>query len=193
LAAFLVTALVGAGCRPDGTTSPAPSAYTPDATVAPAEEYVTLPRSVYEVKREPPGWLRTRRGDWLVFESPDKTALVGFIGIEYTKGGARRLWFQPDALGISGDVWDSHDYRDTEVGPDHLPANVERGTCKLGSRDASLTLTIVHLPVPAKFAVSTSWPDLPKQALVVRVLRDDAPPDARLEADAAADSIRRKR
>ena len=190
-AVALAAILLSAGCRSDKTTGPMSDG-----------GHVTLARGVYEVKVEPSGWSRTRSGDWLVIRSSDNTAVVGFLGIEYSKGGARMLWFKPEALGVSEDDWSARPpglpeigdlYGFAELGPDHLHAWIERGRGKLNSRSAALTLMTVSLPEPTEPHLSTAWPGIEKQALVVIAIADDAPPTRRLEAKAVADSIQRTR
>jgi hypothetical protein len=181
-AVALAAILLSAGCRSDKTTGPGSDG-----------DHVTLALGVYEVKVEPSGWSRTRSGDWLVFRSSDDTAVVGFRGINYSKGGARLLWFEPEALGISEEDWTENGVPPEVVGPDHLPASIERGRGKLGSRGAALTLMTVSLPEPTGPHLSTAWPGIEKQALVVMAISDDAPPKRRLGAKTVADSIRRVR
>jgi hypothetical protein len=189
--AVLAVSTVVAGCRPDAATGSSP----PDATAPPVEEHLTLSHGAYEVNREPTGWLRARKGEWIVFSSPDQTAVIGFLGATTNARPLFDGWghVAPELLGISGVVEERPSLQSLEMGPDHLLGSVRRGPCRLGSRSATLSVYVVLTPPSPPRAVATSWPGSDQRAFVALVLAEEALPEVRAAAAAAVDSIRRKR
>jgi hypothetical protein len=125
----------------------APTAAAPSAQ-ADAGEQLVIPNSTVALTR-PPGWLKTKKGDWGLLASPDKKALLAFVVYTKPNESTTRLGQVASVLGASNIKWGSP--KPNTFGK--FQGREAAGTCSFGSKGGVMAYVLLDTGSPKKVLV----------------------------------------
>ena len=123
----------------------------------------------------PVGYKESKRGSFVAYGAPDKSALIAMTTFDKPNESTKKLGEVAQALGVSGVAWKTP--KSARLGEGEFSSRIAGGTCDAGG--------------PAHIAYATINPGKSTQILFVYFVRDDAPKERLAEVKRFLDTVDR--